>query len=163
MSVTAEGLLSQPLAYARVMIARSAAFQAWTGAADETAALAQVHLLHSTRKPTLPMCLLDLGDQFERSRTTILNGASFESLGQIIAYFRDVVDPGADELDATYAFTNRLGAVWRDLEALAGTPGLLGITNISLAVPPTRIEPDRRQHAGDLFEAALACTFRLTP
>jgi len=145
------------------MVARSPAFQGWVGASDEAGALAHVHLLHSSRKPALPICLLDLGDQFERTRTTLVNGRAFEAAGQIVAYFRDAVPSGVDDADAVYGFTNHLGAVWRDLETLAGTRGLVGIVSIALAVPPTRIEPDRRQHVGDLFEAALSCAFRLTP
>ena len=157
------GLLSEPLARLRTMLAESTAFQQWTGTADATAALAHIHLLSSARKPALPVCLLDLGEQFERTRTTILNGSRFESAGHLVAYFRAVVPDGTDDLDAVYTFTNHLGAVWRDLEALAGTNGRLGITTISLAVPPTRIEADRRQYGGDLFEAALSCAVRLSP
>jgi len=133
------------------------------GPRDPAGALPSIHLLHSSRKPGLPLCLLDLGDQFETTRATIVNGTRFESAGQIIAYFRDAVPHGATEIDAVYGFTNRLGDVWHDLESLAGARGLVGITAIALAVPPTRIEPDRRQHVGDLFEAALSISFRLTP
>jgi hypothetical protein len=146
----------------RSMIASSSAFQAWLGAVDQVAAEARVHVLHTGRKPPLPLCLLDLGDQFERVRARIMNGRPFESTGQIVVYFRDVVPSGVDDVDAVYAFTNQLGAVWQDLEHLAGRPGMVGITAITLAVPPTRIESDRRQYAGDYFEAALSCSFRLT-
>ena len=163
MPIAPDGLLSLPLARMRAMVAQSAAFQQWVGASDAASALAHIHLLHSARKPALPICLLDLGDQFETTRTTLLNGCRFESAGQIVAYFRDTVPAGSADIDAVYGFCNRLGAVWRDLEVLAGTPDHVGIVSISLAVPPTRIEPDRRQHAGDLFEAALSCAFRLTP
>lgn len=157
------GILSQPLARMRNLIAASPAFQAWVGASNSLEALPHVHLLSTTRKPSLPLCLIDLGDGFERVRTTLVNGRPFESSGQIVVYFRDLVAPGADPVDAAYAFTNRLGAVWQDFERLAGKPDRVGITQISLSSPPTRIEADRRQYAGDYFEAAMTCSFQLTP
>lgn len=64
-----------------------------------------MHLLHSSRKPALPICLLDLGDQFERTRTTLVNGRAFEAAGQIVAYFRDSVPEATDEIDAVFGFT----------------------------------------------------------
>ena len=158
----ANGLLSTPLDRMRSMVAASPAYQAWIGAADATAALDRVFLLQTSRKPLLPLCLIDLGDQFERVRTRILNGRPFESAGQLIVYFRDLVPDGVDDIEAVYAFTNQVGAVWNDLEQLAGTRGMVGITGITLAVPPTRIEADRRQYTQDYFEIALACSFRLT-
>ena len=131
--------------------------------ADADAALAHIHLFSSARNPALPLCLLDIGEGLRRERSTIVNGRAFESEGQLVAYFRDAVPADLVDSDAVFRFTNHLGAVWADLESQAGRQGAVGITDITLSVPPTRIEPDRRQHAGDLFEAALSCGFRLTP
>ena len=160
--VTANSFLAKPLAQLREMIASTDAFQAWVAASDYPAALEKVHVLATERQPVLPLCLVDLSDGFERERMLITNARPFEQRGSLVAYFRDAVNPQHNDAEAAFAFCNRLGAVWADLEKLAGNRGMLLITSISLATPPTRIDLDRRQHAGDLYEAALNISFQST-
>jgi hypothetical protein len=162
MTTLPEGILAEPLGKLRDMVASSPAFQAWVGAADYDEALERVHVLATVRNPAVPLCLVDLSDGFERERMLITNARPFEQRGSLVAYFRDAVDPTHSDAEAAFAFCNRLGAVWSELERMAGNPGALLITSIGLAAAPTRIEIDRRQHAGDLYEAALTITFQQT-
>lgn len=156
-----EGILAEPLARLRAMVAGSAGWQAWTGAADADEAATSVHLLEAPREAATPLCLIDFADGFERRRLSITNGKPFAQRGALVAYFRDAVAADHDPVEAAYAFANRLGAVWRDLELSAGTAGALPATLITLAAAPRRSPSDRRGHA-DLFEAALALTWEAT-
>ena len=156
------GLLSLPLVRLGQMVAESEAFLNWTGSANAEAAQEHIHLLQSTRNPELPLCLIDYGDGFERERIGVTMGRAFEQRGTLIVFLRDQVDTSLDEAEATIAFCNRVGALWNDLERMIVTDARLLITGISLAANPARIASDRRPHVGDLFEAALAISWKAT-
>jgi hypothetical protein len=155
--ITPDGILSLPLARLAAMIAASPAFVTWCNGATD-----RIHLLATSREPLLPLCLLDLGDSFNRERVVLTPGRPFAQSGQLVAYFRDAVDQAHSDQDAAYSFCNHLGAVWADLEAMAGKPGFLSITSMTLLASPERIEAERRPHLGDLYEAVLGITWRAT-
>ena len=157
------GLLSIPLDRAQHTLAKSIAFQTWVGVTNENDALPFIHMMQTAEETAAPFCILDLGDELERTRTSVHNGSPFEPSGQIIAYFRHLVPEGTSAHDAVYGFTNILGALWADLEAMAGQPNTIGIYKINLLTPPTRILSDRRNYAGDLFECALGLSWRVDP
>lgn len=162
-TIQPHGLLSVPLDRARQTLAMSAAFQNWVGVSTLQDALPFIHIFQTDQQTRPPFCILDLGHEFERQRTSLTNGRPFEPRGQVIAYFRDAVHSGDATPDHVYRFTNTLGAIWADLETLAGQSDTIGIENIKLLSPPTRIETDRRQYAGDYYECALGLSWRVDP
>ena len=157
---TPVGLLSVPLTRLAGMVAECPSFLAWTGATTPEEAQEHIHLLQSTREPALPLCLIDYGDGFERERVGVTMNRPFAQRGSLILYLRDRVDPDLDDRAVTVAFCNRVGALWDELERMILTDGRLLITAIALAATPTRVPSDRRSHAGDHLETALALTWQ---
>jgi hypothetical protein len=156
------GLLSLPLTRLAGMVAECPSFLAWTGASSPEEAQDHIHLLQSTREPALPLCLIDYGDGFERERIGVAMNRPFAQRGSLILYLRDRVDPALEDRAVTVAFCNRVGALWDELERMIVTDGRLLITAIGLAANPTRVPSDRRAHAGDHLETALAITWQAT-
>lgn len=155
-------MLSTPLVTLRAMLAASPDFQEWTNSSNDEEAKQRIHIMQSERNPTLPFCLIDIGDGFMRERVLIANRRPFAQSGQLVVYFRDAVDPSRNDSDAALQFCTQLGAVWSDLEMMAGDNGHLPITAITLAAAPTRSDADRRAHVGDYFEAALTIQWQAT-
>jgi len=161
-TLTIDGILAGPLTGLRALVARCPSFQRWVGAADHDAALPRIHLLETIPDPPLPLALIDLGDGFERERITLGVGRPFAQRGALMLYLQEVVPGGADELAAALGFCCRMGQVWAELETQRPEPGGLVITGINLAVAPTRIASERRDLAGDTYEAALSITWQAT-
>lgn len=150
------GLLATPIARLRAMLAASSAFQAWCQATDATTALPHLHVLQAPRGAALPLAILDFGEGFQRKRQAISPGKPFAQVGgELLVAFRALVMAGDEAVDAAYAFCTQIGAIWADLERMAGLPDMLSITTIGMAAAPTRVEIERRSYAGDLFEAVL--------
>ncbi len=160
MPLQAVGILATPLLRLKSMLAASENFQEWLGLSvnpDD-----RIHVLQTARQPEMPFCLVDFGDRFDRQRVLVTNKRPFEQTAEMVVYIRAGVPDGLDDTDATVDFCNKLGAVWDDIEMLSGQVGYLLVTSISLAVAPNRVEPERRTHVGDYFEAALAITWKAT-
>ena len=159
------GILSEPLATVRTMVAASVSFQAWVDAPDAMTASAAVYLVVSPRNPRARFALVDFGD-FARDRVAITNTRRFAQRdgSAILVYLRADVEE-ADNDDALLSFCNAVGGIWTGLEAAAGiiAERTLSIRSIELAIAPTRIVPEKRERAGDYFEAALSLTYARQP
>lgn len=164
------GLLAEPIAILRDMIAASAAFQSWcgvTGEADPTAAaLERVHLLVAPADAQRPFALVDFGE-FTRERMAVTNRVRFQtrSSSNLVLWLQADADQTLEEPDATVDFSNHVGALWSDIETAAGvhSPATLAVNEMELIVAPARVEIEKRDTAGDYFECALACYFTRTP
>jgi hypothetical protein len=162
---TAIGLLSEPLATVRRMVAASTSFQAWVGASDATSASAAVYLVTSPRHPRPRFALVDLGE-FGRDRVVVTTARRFAQRegSTILVYLRADVDE-ADHDDALLGFCNAVGGIWSDLEEAAGVISKrnLSIRAIDLVIAPTRIVPEKRERAGDYFETAFSLSYARQP
>lgn len=149
----------------RELIAASPAFQAWTGTADATAAAARVHLLVAPPDSPRPLTLIDFGD-FARERVAVTNAAKWaqRSSSNLIVWFQADATAG-EEPDPTIDFCNQVGAVWADMEKMAGVyeKAAFPANLIELASAPVRIEEEKRQTEGDYFECAISPSFTRQP
>lgn len=158
MPVTPTGILSEPLATLRSAIAACPSFQSWVGAADATAALDRIHLLVAPADGPYPFALIDFGDVArERQAITSASRWKMRAGSDVLVWFK--AEASGDEPDATFTFTNALGAILAELEAGAGiyANGTPGLTAIEMPVPPTRTQEEERSTAGDLFECCFSC------
>jgi len=158
MPVTPTGILSEPLATLRLLVAACPAFQAWVGAASESEALDRVHLLVTPENPPHPLALIDFGD-VARERQAVTTGGKWKmrSGSDLLLWFRS--EASGDEPDATFTFTNAVGAILEEMEARAGAYalGYPGITSMEMPVPPMRTKEEDRPSEGDIFEVCFAC------
>lgn len=160
--VTAAGFLSQPIDRCRLMVARSATFQALTGSADEAAALAKCFLFEIPASENGWLCLLDW-DSIAFDRQAINNrsaygGSRWLAAGAIELFFQasfaslDVSDPDLD-------FANKIGAILDEISAQCGGRDTINIITMT-AQPPMR--PDAESVNGqNLVEIAITLAFRL--
>ena len=157
---TATGILAEPIAIFREMLADSVPFQTWVGAADAAAALAFIHLVTAPAEAgATTHALIDYGD-FSRERQKVQGGKVFNQRKptSFLIYFEGMVDEAnATEPDALLEYVNALGAIWQDLEIRAGkyTPRTVFVTSIDLSAPPERITPEKSGFAGDFYESVI--------
>lgn len=161
-------MLLAPINAARDLVAGSAAFQAWTGTADATAAAARVFRIYNPRGVKLPAVYagVEFGD-FARDRHTLLNGASWVQRmeASVMVYFRANVTEGAADAAAIDAFLGPLGATLEDMEKAAGNYALqkLAVKAIEMTLSPARMQVNERASAGDFFEAVFKLTYTRQP
>lgn len=165
-TIAPEGILSAPLEAARRIIAGTLPFQAAVEADDVEAALERVFVITTPQAVVPTFCLVDLGD-FARDRAALTGNRQFQmrSPSSVVAYFAMPVAVGVEEPDACFAFTNWLGAIWEAIEKAAGdySKGTLAVVSIELVAAPTRIPAEKRDRAGDFYEAAISLTFSRRP
>lgn len=125
------------------MLAASTAWQAWTGAANATAAEAFIWIREAPMGAARPLAVIGhtsiAHPQMARGSTNLLHPS-----GRIMLYIEAVTpsgeggDPDYRPLrgDAYYWFLNQMGAVRSDLEATSGAAGSLNIENITLPTGP---------------------------
>jgi hypothetical protein len=159
------GILSEPISTVRGMVAASPTFRDWIDAPDAPEAAKSVYLVTSTRNPKPRFALIDFG-QFIRDRHVNTAARPFiqRDGSTIIVYVRASVEDDQDE-DALIDFCNAAGGIWTDLEMAAGVYAqrTLAIRSIELIAPPARIVPEKRDRAGDYYEAALSLTYTRQP
>lgn len=161
MPVTPVGILSEPLAALRRLVAASPAFQAWTGTGSADEAAQRVHMLVAPMSAPRPYALIDFGD-VARERTVITNRRTWQDrIGSTMLLWIQADAGGGEEPDSTIDFCNRVGAVMSDVETLCGdrVNGFPGLILIDLANPPLRVEEQDRQTQGDYFEVGMALTY----
>ena len=157
MIVTPAGILSDPLYLMANLLAQSANFQAWTGAANAAAALALVHIIEPDDGAVAhPLAVVN----WKNIRwNAIASGTAFQfaSSGLIEVLLESPVDPSQIDLsaDPAYAFTNAVGGIVADLLALAGQSGQLYMTGLSIDEPPSRVPEGYLGDVGDYFQIRL--------
>lgn len=151
MAVSPDGPFSTAVDKMRGMIAASSNFQAWTGAADATAAKARVYAV-DVNTPTRPFAYVSfpLGE-------SILQLGGYAA-GQLEIWFEAAVTE-ADDLDAYYEFMNPVGKIMQDVAKLGGLPGWLSIPGadfLKLHQAPRR---SAREGVSDYYEAAFVFSY----
>lgn len=110
MTVTPTGPLGGPLAYFRGLLAASATFQTWTGAADATAALAFI-ALGDADPSSYPFAIIahEGGGAAKRFDSP---GAQFvPDAGEVSILLADADNSGLSDADNYATFLNNVGAV----------------------------------------------------
>lgn len=161
MPVAPTGMISLPLDYLRLTLADATAFRTWVGAANQAAALAKIYPIQkaSYTSADLPLAVVDWAENFRRVKNAGGSRNWFEQEGDLSVIFRGAVNPAHDDADAAYTFLNSLGAILSEVETLAGKPGYLNITAISLQDGPSRPNEDEAKELGDFYQAVYRVEF----
>ena len=122
-------MLSKPLGLLRDMIANSATFQSWVGAIDATTAKPFIHFIRPPNTFTRPLALIDFGKEYNRQRTA---NDKFEPSGDIDLTFEEDITPANTDnwQDAAFTFTNQIGKIIEEIEAVQGVNPFLSIRAI---------------------------------
>jgi hypothetical protein len=165
---TPTGPIAAPVYHMRVLLSRSATLQAWLGATggtdDERAAscLGLIHRLLAPAGTARPLCYVTNWTPFSARAEAGGGGFAYEHTGAVLACFEDDVDPddADDHGDAFDAFSNQVGAVLLEVEALAGSGTYLAVEDFDLIWPPRRAAPEDRAGGRDFFEAGITARWR---
>lgn len=128
---------SLPLHYLRLTLAGSVTFQDWVGAANADEALEWIYAVQTTVF-TKPFAIVDWAENWQRNRNAGGARNYFITQGDLILQFRADVDPDHTEIQAAYAFMNKMGAITNEMEALSGRAGYLNIKTFALMSGPSR-------------------------
>ena len=157
MAVTPTGFLSTPVDTLRTMLANSAAFQTWVGAADATAAKARIYpFTIDEGSYTRPYAIVTFGDGgFSLNNVGTGAADSFQDRGQLRIFFEANVSAGnqGNHADSVYEFTNQIGAVLSDIAALA-VSGYLVISSFRVSVP-SRSDAEEKDAGADYFNVVV--------
>ena len=163
MAVEPTGMLSKPLGHARTLLAACESFQGWVGVAAEdlgepegiAEALEHIHLVafedaaqgdqseaayRAARSVLRPLAVLALGSDFFGDVDAEPAGY-FRHGGSIVFIFEHLADPGEAglcEADAALTFSNAVGAILEEVEALSGTATYLHVTGHRKQFGPAR-------------------------
>lgn len=130
---TPTGPISLAQQRARIMLADCATFRSWVGAANQTEALASIHLKSMATVPATaaawiaarPLCVVDMpaDNGYSTERVAGGLGACYVESGQIMLSFEAELADADDESDSRVVFENKLGAIFSEMWALSGTDG----------------------------------------
>ena len=159
MAVSPTGPISKPVYNLQTLLANSAAFQTWvgaTGTAEEkvTAARARIYIAAKPGADVLrPHALIWVGDEWDSAVSSGGAVQHFLDRGTLYMDFIDDVDEDDkdDHGDALLAFTNNVGAVIGEIEALAGSNGYLVVNRISKRMGPVRASVVEEDSLGDYY------------
>ncbi len=138
MAVSPTGVLSKPIDLLEDLIAESATFQTWVGAASAAAAKTSIHLLQLPdpadsdgyslveSQGKRPFCLLGFPVGAPNRFNRIADGATltFAERGTLLMAFENNIEPieDPDTLDdRLFTFLNNIGGIFADILAKAGT------------------------------------------
>lgn len=167
MAVTPGGSITPQFVATRQLIANTAAFQAWTGAAGAAGALPRVHGAYSLPYiegeytpqqviDTRPCCIVNLfpnkGWMAQRAGSD-----GFLPMGMFLAEFQDTVPVPGEEivdtaqfyLDSFLTFMNNFGAVLEQVIEVAESGGYPYLQRVFTHKSIARIDPELRESQGD--------------
>jgi hypothetical protein len=160
MTVTATGVISVPLSALRTMVSQSATFQTWVGAANAAAALASIHMVGLAEADVArPFALVTLGDNWRR---TYAGTNRFTMNGELFLVLEGEVDAANvdDFADAEFEFTNTVGGIIEDLEALSESEALI-VQSIRVQDAPQRSWRDEKASEGEYYNCVFAFEYGL--
>lgn len=175
MPVTPDGPISLSIAALRSMVSKSATFQTWVGAANETLALARVFTVAAlpyddageydiaTIVALRPYVLINLHSRqgFRYSRDS---NDSFIDHGQLTIHFEANISAGTNASnyqDVITTFTNNVGKTLSEIVAQANAGGSLLIQEIQSITPFARADPKLIKSMGDFHFAAFSANYGL--
>lgn len=147
--------LAQALTALQNAMAASPAWQLWTGAANEAAALAHVHLLTAPLGAAEPFAIVDWNPGYEATRASLAAAAPWNEQGTLLLYIR------ASASETAAAHLANLDSVLDDLRATTLAEGLK-LSAIILDDGPQRTPAEDRERYGDSWESVwqLRWSFR---
>jgi len=156
--VTASGGISLPLKYMKDTIAASSNFQTWVSAASAAAALAYIHVVVAPSGYTLPCAVVEWEAGMHWPKVSGGQQNFFDQSGKITVLFQEAIVQSTEE-NAAFAFTNTLGAIVDDIQAIAGQATYLNIDDIVLETI-ARPDEDERQTVGtDFYQSMMTFSF----
>ena len=141
MTVTPSGEYSLPLYNLQTLLAASAAWQEWVGAANAEGGRRRIHLVAVDAAEALrPLAWIDQGDDW--SRETEAGGARnhFKGSGTLKLWFEADVPKEYEDSHrhAMLWFMNKVGAIISEMEQLAGSGSYLCVHRFLQDDPPVR-------------------------
>jgi len=156
MAVTPTGMLSLPVSYLQTTVANSATFRTWTGTANPTAALARIHVGRAAGTATHPLACVGFANGFNRTSDSL---DVWEQNNTLQLMFRDDFSSALNEQDAYYTFSNQVGAIMLEMEALFNDAGYLDVFEWSIITGPSRTKDNEAQTLGNFFEVIIECKY----
>lgn len=159
MAITPSGPLSLPLTNLQTILANCATFQEWVGADNAEAAKARIYLVAVDEGSYIrPYALVAQGDEWKRELSAGGAGHVFQPSGNLFLMFEANVSEAyqSDHRDAELEFTNKIGTIIKEMEALAGQSGYLTVNYINYKEEgPSRSSEDERETQGDFYQVIL--------
>lgn len=136
-----EGISSNLVSFidnTKLLLANSAEFQAWVGAADSTEALDSIHIYdfdYQDQDASYPFALINFGGSFSSER---INTDEFKAKSSMSIFFFDDATKSIDrDHSAEYlAFCDAVGKIEKELELIHGVIGLAEVNNIGFSQAP---------------------------
>ena len=153
MATAPDGIWSNVLYNAQTLLANSANFRTWVGAADVAEARNSIHMVaYESESPTRPFAIVAEGREWGFEMDAGGAGFTYMATGIVAVTFEASITE-ASEPDAQFEFTNPVGKIIDDCLALAGTDGLLAVHGFSKTYGPSR--PSERDDAaqGNYYRA----------
>lgn len=163
MPVTPTGMLSTQVDRLRHTVAGSATFRSWTSTASETLALARVLPAYTDGAATLPIAWVEW-QKFRRDLDGFgsQNWWDADDANALMVGFRASISD-TDPADALYAFTNKIGAILTEMEALFGTSSTyFDGASYEIIEGPERSDEDESASIGAFYEVLVAFRYRKT-
>lgn len=158
MTVTPDGLLSEPVSSFVTLLSQSAAFQTETGAANAAAALAFITVGIESDDGSAPLVVVDSGDQI--NITQIAQPSYFQWANSVFLLFRFAVTEAISQ-DAYYDFMNVVGNILEDIVEASGAGGVCNITSIEKVGGPMREDEDEAAAGLKYYEISFNVRFGL--
>lgn len=159
MGETAAGLLSLPAENLRILLAGSVKFRELVGEANPTLAKAHIHIgPRDATGYTRPRALIDITRHREPS---VAGGAgiSYRSTGELWLHIARDIPSGyqaaAQNENAMLEFTNLIGAIVADMQALSGTATYLVVEEFEIS-DIRRTPEDDESRSTFYYEAEIA-------
>jgi len=157
MATTAAGSITLYLANLETLLANSATFQTWTGAADATAALAFIHLYERSAGKTRPNAFLYYTDWSDADPLVLLGQ---ETVSMAMRF--EASSSGDDVEDEVREFLTKVGTIKDEMKVLSGTDDYIYIQEWSLDVESIGRNPQEEQTSGDAAENYIQCVLEVS-
>lgn len=153
MAVAPSGPWSEILYNAQTLIANSANFRTWVGAADVAAARNSIHMVaYEASSPTRPFAIVAQGTDWMHAGAAGGAGITYLTSGIVAVTFEaDITEALA--ADAEFEFTNPVGDILDDCLDLAGTSGYLAVHSFEKTKGPSRSGEQMDAGQGDYYRA----------
>jgi hypothetical protein len=156
--VTPTGNISLPVNHVRAILSLSATWQAWCGVGNAAASLPFIHV--GTYEPgeseSWP-CAIVYPVEYENERRAVQSRSEFPVIElRFVNEITAAYQADGQEANALYEFTNKIGAILAELDAIESTTqsgvGVCRMRRHGWTTPPQRLEPKHRVTGRDVYE-----------
>ncbi len=153
------GIFSLPLKHLRSALAACTSFQTWVGAKNSAEAEESIYYVAVDGETDPPFALVDTMNRFSLEHAAGGLSNEFSQKGDLLLVLQSAVDPDHSVSEAALTFSNLIGSVLLELTGLAGRPGYLNITGISLEIPMVRPSEDEKKTVGDFYQVGFRVSY----